>query len=89
MPYEAVESIEWRDRPGDPPETRLLGTCDSEQDAIELARAARDAFVESERDDYAWWIVREPGMTLARWIADSSSGKEFVLDLRSGELVEN
>lgn len=88
MAFEAVESIELRDHFGEPVEEQILGTTDTEEAAIELARGAREAFIESGRDDYAWWIVRQPGMTLARWIADSSSAKEFVLDLRSGELVE-
>ena len=88
MPYEAVENVEPRDRPGAPPEARVLATCESEDEAISIARVARESFLESGRHDYAWWIVREPGMTLARWIADSTSHKEFVLDLRSGELVE-
>lgn len=89
MSFEAVENIDPRDRPGAPVEERLLGTYESEDDAIEIARGARESFVASGRDDYAWWVVRIPGMTLARWIADSRSGKEFVLDLRTGELVEN
>lgn len=88
MTYEAVEHFELRDRPGDPPTLRLLGVSSSEDEAIAIARRAREAFVSSGRTDYAWWVVREPGMTLARWIADSTSDKEFVLDLRSGELVE-
>ncbi|HSJ29475.1 MAG TPA: hypothetical protein VLB67_14805 [Acidimicrobiia bacterium] len=88
MLYEAVENVELRDRPGAPLEERVLGTVASEEAAIELCREARQAFVEAGRHDYGWWIVREPGMTLARWIADSSTSKEFVLDLRSGELVE-
>ncbi|MDX1448171.1 MAG: hypothetical protein R3246_03825 [Acidimicrobiia bacterium] len=88
MPYEAVEHIEHRDRPGQPPELRILTTAEVEDDAIAVARTARDAFLSEGRLDYAWWIVRQPGETLARWIADSSSTKEFVLDLRSGELVE-
>ncbi len=88
MPFEVVEQIDPRDRPGSPIEERILGTYDVEDDAIARARTAREAFLESGRHDYAWWIVRVPGMTLARWIADSTSDKEFVLDLRTGELVE-
>ena len=88
MSYEAVENIDPRDRPGAPVEESLLGTFDTEDDAIEAGRAARQRFLDTGRQDYAWWIVRSPGETLARWIADSSSDKEFVLDLRSGELVE-
>lgn len=88
MAYEAVENIEPRASHGTSVEERVLGLAATEAEAIELARTAREAFRESGSSDYAWWIVREPGMTLARWIADSSSSKEFVLDLRSGELVE-
>jgi hypothetical protein len=88
MAYEAVESVEPRASHGAPVVERLLGTKATEDEAIELARAARAVFLESGSSDYAWWVVREPGMTLARWIADSTSSKEFVLDLRSGELVE-
>lgn len=88
MPYEAVENTEPRDRPGAPVEVRVLAVCDTEDEAIEAARSARAAFQATGRHDYTWWIVREPGETLARWIADSSTSKEFVLDLRSGELVE-
>lgn len=88
MSFEAVESIDPRDRPGAMIEETVLGTYESEDDAIEVARNARDLFRESGRQDYAWWVVRVPGMTLSRWIADSSSEKEFVLDLRTGELVE-
>lgn len=88
MSFETVENIELRDRPGSPVEERILGMPETEAEAIELGRAARQAFLESGRHDYAWWIVREPGMTLARWIADSTSSKEFALDLTSGVLVE-
>jgi hypothetical protein len=88
MAFEAVEFIDPRDDPGAPIDGVVLATFDSEDDAIGVARTARQAFLDSGRLDYAWWIVRVPGMTLARWIADSSSAKEFVLDLRTGELVE-
>lgn len=89
MAFEAVESMELRGHFGEPVEERVLGTTATEDEAIEMARTARAAFMESGRHDFAWWVVRQPGMTLARWIADSSSAKEFVLDLRSGELVEH
>ena len=88
MAYEAVESVEPKASYGAPVVERVIATKDTEEEAIALARAARDAFIASGSTDYGWWIVREPGMTLARWIADSTSSKEFVLDLRSGELVE-
>ena len=88
MAYEAVESVEPKASHGVPIVERVLATKPTEDEAIALARAAREVFIASGSTDYAWWIVREPGMTLARWIADSTSSKEFVLDLRSGELVE-
>lgn len=84
--FEAVEFIDRKAHPTAPPEERILGTFDDEARAVEVARAAREAFGLSE--DYAWWIVRQSGARLARWIADSRSSKEFVLDLTSGELVE-
>jgi hypothetical protein len=84
--FEAVEFIDRNERPGEPPEERLLGTFNDEAEAIARARTMRDAF--SHTEDYAWWIVRQTGAQLARWIADSRSHKEFVLDLTSGELVE-
>lgn len=86
--FEAIQSIDSRDRPGSPIEETNLGVFDNEHDAIEAARTARATFFEAERSDFAWWIVRPVGARLANWIADSNSDKEFVLDLRSGQLVE-
>jgi hypothetical protein len=86
--FEAVQNVDHRDRPGAPAEETLIGRFDTEADAIDAARGARSQFLASHRDDFAWWIVRQSGARLARWIADSSSDKEFVLDLRSGQLVE-
>ncbi len=88
MVYEVVESIDLRDRPGAPIEERVTGPFEREDEAIAAARALRAAFAASGRPDYAWWVVRQRGATLARWIADSQSAKEFVLDLRTGSLVE-
>ena len=84
--FEAVEFIDRKANPGAPPEERLLGEFAREADAVIVARAERDSFANPE--DYAWWIVRQQGARLARWIADSRSSKEFALDLTSGELVE-
>ncbi|GIU92372.1 MAG: hypothetical protein KatS3mg011_1278 [Acidimicrobiia bacterium] len=86
--FEAVENIDPKEPPGSPLQTRIIGTFEVEAEAIEAARAAREEFLLTGRDDYAWWIVREEGAQLARWIADSVSGQEYVLDLRSGQLVE-
>jgi hypothetical protein len=44
--------------------------------------------MEEGSTDYAWWIVRKSGATIAEYIADSKSNKEFVLDITSGQLVE-
>lgn len=84
--FEAVQFVERREA-SEPTET-TIGEYEIEQQAVESARAARRAFAESGSDDYAWWIVREKGAQLANFIADSKSDKEFVLDLRTGELLE-
>lgn len=84
--YEAVQFVESQDH-GDPTEL-VLGEFDDEMTAVEVARAARDRYVAGQSVDFAWWVVREHGAKLANFISDSTSNKEFVLDLRSGELVE-
>lgn len=84
--YEAVEFIDSSDHLTAPPEERLLGTFTQEEEAIAVARSARRSF--DHPRDYGWWIVRSQGETLARWIADSRTHKEFALDLTTGELVE-
>jgi hypothetical protein len=84
--FEAIEFVEHRGIAE--PSERPLGEEFEEMDAVELARAARLEFVNSGSDEYAWWVVREVGATLAQFIADSKSNKEFVLDLTSGQLVE-
>lgn len=67
---------------------RDLGTFADESAAIAARRAAWAAFQDSGSNDVAWWIVRRPGESLARWIADSSSANERVLDLTTNTLVE-
>lgn len=84
--YEAVQFIEV-EGVADPVQT-VLGEFSSESPAVELVRASRSAFLESGSNEYAWWVVRQQGATLAEFIADSKSDKEFVLDIRSGQLVE-
>lgn len=84
--FESVEFVEPQLPPGAPISQRFIGVFEVEEDAIEAARDAREAFGESE--DYAWWIVRRQGAQLSRWIADNRSHKEFVLDMRTGTLVE-
>ena len=84
--FEAVQFIEHKDAVE--PEETILGEHAEEMDAVEVARGARAAFMETASDDYAWWVVRKKGARLANFISDSKSEKEFVLDLTSGELVE-
>ena len=86
--FEALQSVDSRERPGSPIQETNLGVFVVETEAIEAAREARQAFFDAGNEDFAWWIVRPVGAKLAHWIADSNSDKEFVLDLRSGQLVE-
>lgn len=92
MTFEAVEFIELTFQPGrpaPPPRETVIGSFESEEAAIDHARLARKAFRDSSTSArYAWWVVRQPGSQLANWIADSSSDREFVLDLRTGQLIE-
>lgn len=85
--FEIVQFVEHR--PGEQAvETRLANTSALEE-AIATARNAWQTFELAGHDEaYAWWVVREPGAQLARWIADNHSHKEFSVDVRSGALVE-
>ena len=73
--------------PAAPIET-LLGSFATEGEAVAVGRIAWEAFRASESRDVAWWLVRASGEELARWIAESRSNIERVLDLRSNTLVE-
>lgn len=81
--FEAVEFVELRDTPQ--PVERLLGEFPDESSAVSVVRSARDDYKNAGGDDYAWWVVRKSGATLAEFIADSKSDKEFVLDITSGQ----
>ena len=70
------------------PQETLLGTFDNEADAVTAGRAAWTAFRAKESADVAWWVVRANDEELARWIADSRSEFERVLDLTTNQLVE-
>lgn len=85
--FEVVQFTDPKHPPGQPIVEERLGLLDDEHEAVELARSAMESYVSSVGDDYVWWIVRNEGSTLARWIADSRDQQEFVLDLRSGQLV--
>lgn len=89
--FEAVEFTDVRptvENLNPSPIERLLGTFETEAQAIDAGRFARYEYQQAGRDDYVWWIVRQPGAKLAQWIADSRNDKEFVLDITSGQLVE-
>lgn len=89
--FEAIEYIEVQpslDARNPAPSQRSLGKFDSEEEAIEIGRSARDSMIETDAEAYAWWIVRRSGARLAQWIADSHSDQEFVLDLSTGQLIE-
>ena len=89
--YEAVEFVEPAFQEGGSfagTLERVLGVYDIEAEAIATGRSAWKAFRASGSTDVAWWIVRAPGESLARWIADAASPVERVLDLRTNELVE-
>ena len=70
------------------PQETLLGTFDNEADAVLVGRHAWTEFRERDTADVAWWVVRANDEELARWIADSRSEYERVLDLTTNQLVE-
>jgi len=85
--FEVVQFTDPKDPPGQPIVEERFGLFEDELDAVELARSTMERYLADEGEDYVWWIVRNEGSTLARWIADSRDQQEFVLDLRSGQLV--
>lgn len=88
--FEAVEFREPALQPGQrytgPIETSL-GHFEEEAEAISTARAAWQGYLANPTKDVAWWLVRAPGEELARWIAESRSDVERVLDLTTQQLV--
>ncbi len=89
--YTATEFREPALEPGMPYQGAIetvIGSYADERDAIQAARALWKEFRDSASHDVAWWIVRKQGEDLARWIAESRSSVERVLDLRTNELVE-
>jgi len=65
---------------------RAIGSFLTGAEAVLAARAARASH--QTRQEYAWWVVRREGEQLASWIADSRSGREFVVDISSGRVVD-
>ncbi|MBT8212108.1 MAG: hypothetical protein KJN71_03075, partial [Acidimicrobiia bacterium] len=88
--FEVIEFVEPEHKVGQrytgPIETEL-GTFETEVDAIAFARDVWKAHIARDKYEVAWWIVRVPGEQLARWIADSRSDVEKVLDLTTRQLV--
>jgi hypothetical protein len=90
MAFELVEFCEPSPEPGRPfsgTSQVVLGVFDVEADAIALGRARWRELRASANSDVMWWIVRVPGETLARWVADKSSNEAQILDLNTMELV--
>jgi hypothetical protein len=85
------EALEYREQtfPTSGVDERLLGIFEEASDAVSVARERR-ALVQASGPgpEYVWWVVKRHRARVADWIADSRSSKEFVLDLRSGRLVE-
>lgn len=90
MSFEVVEFCESTAEPGRPyqdTKERVLGTFDSELEAIAFGRDAWRTAQASDTKDVMWWIVRVPSETLCRWIADRSSVEERILDLTTNSLI--
>ena len=86
--FEIVQFVEYR--PGDEAVETRLGECQEtstrrSKRPVGRGEASRSSLAARA---YAWWVVREQGEKLARWIADNHSHKEFAVDVRSGALVE-
>ena len=89
--FTATQFVEPALSPGqryDGPHETELGRFAVETEAVDIAREAWKAFKQTDSHDVAWWIVKAEGEELARWIADSRSDFERVLDLTTRELVE-
>jgi len=90
MAFEVIEYREPTPEPGRPFEgtlERVLGTFEIEADAISKGREAWRSARASETSDVMWWIVRVPGESLCRWIADRGNDQEQILDLTTNSLV--
>lgn len=90
MAFEVVEFREPTPEAGTPFEgtqQTVVGTFDAEADAIDCGRSAWSDARSSGTNDVMWWIVRVPGETLCRWIADRGSEDEQILDLTTNSLI--
>ncbi|NHZ71007.1 MAG: hypothetical protein GWP18_05135 [Proteobacteria bacterium] len=90
MAFELVAFCEPAPQQGQPfagTSQTIIDTYDEESEAIERGRELWKQAQQEASPDVMWWIVRVPGETLARWIADKGSEDEQILDLRTNELV--
>ncbi len=90
MAFELVEFCEPAPEPGRPfagTRETLVGTYDDEAQAIAHGRRVWTEAREVRSSDVMWWVVRVPGESLARWIADKASDVEQMLDLTTNELI--
>lgn len=90
MAFEIVEFREPTPEPGQPftgTQQSVIGTFEVEVEAIDFGRAAWRSARESDTRDVMWWIVRVPGESLCRWIADRGNEEEQILDLTTNSLV--
>lgn len=90
MAFELVEFCEPTPQPGTPfPGTSesVIDTYDAEVDAIAEGRRRWKDTRATGSTDVMWWIVRVPGESLARWIADRGNDEERILDLTTNELI--
>lgn len=90
MAFEVVEFREPTPQEGRPyKETQqtIIGTFEVEAEAIDCGRSAWTEARTSGTNDVMWWIVRVPGETLCRWIADRGSEEEQILDLTTNSLI--
>ncbi len=86
--FEALEYWE-QTFPSPGVDERLLGIFEEASAAVAAARERRrEVQTSGTEPGYVWWVVKRHRARVADWIADSRSSKEFVLDLRSGRLVE-
>ena len=89
----AFEVVEFREptpqegRPFEGTQQTIVGTFEVEADAIVRGRTAWNEARTSGTNDVMWWIVRVPGETLCRWIADRGSEEEQILDLTTNSLI--
>ena len=90
MAFEVVEFREPTPEAGTPFEGTQQTDVEKDHavaEAIDCGRSAWSDARSSGTNDVMWWIVRVPGETLCRWIADRGSEDEQILDLTTNSLI--